>query len=80
MTDAPDNPAAMAIKARGTPIEIVVVAKRCIYINDYRVAGAKPWVSENLPQHSFNVTLGDIIDALPRKQLLAMLAARKAKP
>ena len=67
-----DDPREIA-KGLETPIEITVVGKRCVYINDYRVAGGKPWVSENLPQHSFNVTLKDILDALPRKTVRAIL-------
>lgn len=31
-------------------VELVVVGKRCVYLNDYRLAGNKPYVSENL-QH-----------------------------
>jgi len=45
-------------------VEIVVVGQRCVYINDYRVAGRKPYVSENLPQHSFWVDPSEIIRAL----------------
>jgi hypothetical protein len=30
-------------------IEITIVGKRCIYINDYRVQGGKSYVSQSLP-------------------------------
>lgn len=52
-------------------IEITVVGKRCVYINDYRVAGAKPYVSENLLQHSFNVQRSEIFRALGVKEPLS---------
>lgn len=45
-------------------VEITVVGRRCVYINDYRVVGGKPYVSENLPSHSFKCTVKDILDAL----------------
>ena len=52
-------------------VEIVIVGKRCVYINDYRVAGAKPYVSENLPQHSFIVPRDEIIRALGLQAIAA---------
>lgn len=33
---------------------------RCVYLNNYRIAGAKPYVSENLPQSEFSVSLENI--------------------
>lgn len=60
-----------------TPIEVSVVAKRCVYVNDYRIAGSKPYHSENLPSHQFTSTLKDIIDAFSEDQLLAAIAERK---
>lgn len=59
-------------------IEIVVVSKRCVYINDYRVAGDKPYVSENLPQHSFTVSVQQIINALPAAIQTALHATESA--
>ena len=55
------------------------MAKRCVYINDYRVAGAKPYVSENLPQHSLKTTLGSVLDAFTEKQIRAALREAKAR-
>lgn len=46
-------------------ITLTVVGKRCVYLNDHRVAGSKPYVSENLPEHSFQITMQDILSALP---------------
>ena len=47
-------------------IEITVVGSRCVYVNDTRVAGNKPYVSENLPQWSFTVDEDEILRALGR--------------
>ena len=60
-------------------IEICVVGRRCIYINDYRVAGGKPWVSENLPQWSFHVDPKEILDALPLAAVKDYLTVRSAR-
>ena len=57
-------------------IEICVVGKRCVYINDYRVAGSKPYVTENLPQHTFNVNVADILDAFSTEQIEAYLVSK----
>ncbi len=57
-------------------IELTVVGKRCVYLNDYRIAGGKPYVSENIPQHSFTITIGDVLAALP--QVAKALRARAA--
>lgn len=38
-------------------IEVSIVAKRCVYVNDYRIAGSEPYVSEGLPSHSIKTTL-----------------------
>ena len=58
-------------------IEVCIVGKRCVYINDYRVAGAKPYVSENLPQHSFHVPIKEIFDAFSTEQIEAELIRRR---
>ena len=58
-------------------IEICVVGERCVYINDFRVAGGKPYVSENLPQHSFHVLAQDIFEAFSTDQIEAELKRRE---
>lgn len=58
-------------------IEICVVGKRCVYINDFRVAGGKPYVSENLPQHLFHVLAQDIFEAFSTDQIKAELKRRE---
>lgn len=56
-----------------TPVEVSVVGKRCVYVNDYRIAGSKPYVSENLPSHDFKTTLRKVLDAFTRDQIRAAL-------
>lgn len=60
------------------PIEVSVVAKRCVYVNDYRICGGKPYFSENLPQHDFKTTLGNVLSAFREEDVVAYFAERKA--
>jgi hypothetical protein len=68
------RPKAMAEK----PIEVSVVGKRCVYVNDYRICGSKPYVSENLPWHDFTTSMGDVLSAFREEDVLAYFAERKA--
>ena len=61
------------------PIEIIVVGSRCVYMNDYRVAGSKPYVSENLPHQTFRATLEDILDAFALDDLQKAVDERIAR-
>jgi hypothetical protein len=61
----------------GVLVEVQVVAKRCVYLNHYRIAGAKPYFTEHLPSHTLKCTLRDIIDAFPEDQLLAAITERR---
>jgi hypothetical protein len=61
------------------PIEIQVVGSRCVYVNDYRVAGGKAWNSEGLPHQTFRTTLSDLLDAFTLKELQDAVAERQAK-
>lgn len=51
-------------------IEVVIIGGkvRCIYLNDYRIAGSKPYVSENGSVETFKVPLGEIRRNLKRKK------------
>lgn len=60
-------------------VELTVVGSRCVYLNDHRIAGSKPYVSENLPQHSFQVRVGEIINAIPALAPKPTLAATNAQ-
>lgn len=60
------------------PVEILIVEKRCVYINNHRVAGAKPYVSEKLPTLALRTTLGEILAAFPDWEIEAAMAERKA--
>ena len=64
--------------ARNTPVEVNVVARRCVYVNNYRVAGSKPYVSEGLPSHTLQTTLGNVLDAFTEKQIRAALREKRA--
>lgn len=63
----------------GKAIEVSVVGRRCVYLNDYRIAGGKPYASENLPHHELTTTLGDVISAFSEDDLLAAIAERKQR-
>jgi hypothetical protein len=62
-----------------TPVEVCVVGRRCVYVNNYRIAGGKPYVSENLPSHSLNTTLGEVLDAFTPAQIRKALAEKAAR-
>ena len=60
-------------------IEVTVVAKRCVYLNNHRIAGGKPYVSECLPQHTLKSSLAKVIEAFPEADILAALKERKER-
>ena len=72
--DARPTEAALDVKT-----EVQVVGTRCVYVNDYRIAGGKPYYSENLPNHSFEATVRDVLEAFPDRVLQAALRERKAR-
>lgn len=61
------------------PIEVDVVGRRCIYVNSCRIAGGKPYVSENLPSHTLKTTLGQVLDAFREDDILLALAEKRAR-
>lgn len=60
-------------------VEVMVVAKRCVYVNDRRIAGGKPYYSENLPSHTLRTKLGDVLNAFTDKEIRAALREQKAE-
>jgi len=62
-----------------TPVEVTVVGRRCVYVNDYRIAGGKPYVSEQLPSHVLKTTLGDILEAFGEREIRKALREKKAR-
>lgn len=50
-------------------IEVVIICGkvRCIYLNDYRIAGSKPYVTEHGSVETFKVPIGEIRRNLKRK-------------
>lgn len=49
----------------------------CVYLNDYRIAGGKPWGGGNI-QKTWRVTLKDIASAVPAVSALAAFAGYAA--
>lgn len=64
-------------KKCGREITIDIVADRCIYINNHRVQGDKPYHSENLPTKTKKVSVRDIMDAFSETEIRAYLKEKK---
>lgn len=45
-------------------IELTIVEGRCIYLNNKRVKGGKPYYSERLPQKDYEIEKSEIVEAL----------------
>lgn len=45
-------------------VDLTVVQGRCVYLNNKRIAGNKPYVSENLPHTFYKVPVEDVLSAL----------------
>lgn len=58
-------------------IEVSVVSTRCVYVNDHRVAGSKPYASEQLAQKNFKTTVREVLDAFTEAELLAHVFERR---
>lgn len=58
-------------------IEVSVVGDRCVYVNDHRVAGGKPYISENLPTRAKRTTVRQVLDAFSEAEILAYLFERR---
>lgn len=50
-------------------VEVVTIGGKvvCVYVNDHRVAGRKPYVSEGGVHTTFKVPIGEIRQKLKRK-------------
>lgn len=59
-------------------IDIDIVGNRCIYINDHRVQGGKPYASENLPKTTKKTTVRDVLEAFSVQEIHAYLEERIA--
>ena len=59
-------------------IEIDIVGNRCVYINNHRVEGGKPYASENLPSKIKKTTVREVLDAFSRDDILAYLEEKIA--
>jgi hypothetical protein len=78
-----DHPAYWAARPTEIALDaetaVQVVGTRCVYVNDYRVAGGKPYYSEGLPNQRFKTTIRDVLDAFPDRILEAALREREAQ-
>ena len=54
-------------------IDITIVGSRCVYINDHRVQGGKPYVSENLSHDVRKTKLREVLDAFTVEKIKAYL-------
>lgn len=54
-------------------IEVRVVAQRCIYLNDRRVAGGKPFISENLSSFAKKTSVRQVLAAFSDDEIIAYL-------
>lgn len=61
------------------PVDVDVVARRCVYVNDFRIAGSKPYHSENLPSHTLKTTLGDVLNAFTNEEIRKALDEQEAR-
>lgn len=59
-------------------IEIRIVGKRCIYINDYRVQGNKPYDSENITTEVRKTTVREVLEAFTEEEINAYLQEKIA--
>lgn len=60
-------------------IEIHIVGTRCIYLNGRRIAGGKPYVSENLPSRTMKLKVRDALGAFSEAEILAYLNERRER-
>jgi hypothetical protein len=54
-------------------VEVCIVGRRCVYVNNFRIAGGKPYVSESLPQHILKTSLRDVLSAFSAAEIRAAL-------
>lgn len=59
-------------------INIEIVGSRCVYINNHRVQGGKPYVSENLKSDVRKTTVRDVLEAFSVAEIHAYLEERIA--
>lgn len=64
-------------KVLDAEIAVQVVGRRCVYLNDHRIAGGKPYYTENLPNHRFSTTVRDALAAFSDDILRAALRERE---
>lgn len=61
-------------------VELTVVEGRCVYLNNHRIAGNKPYVSENLRHSFYQVPVDDVLSALGSTIEQSSIVAATVKP
>lgn len=57
-------------------ITIDIVGNRCLYLNDYRIWGGKPYYSENLPTRSLELTMREAMEAFSIEEMQECIKER----
>lgn len=60
-------------------ITVDVVGTRCVYLNQHRIAGAKPYVSEGLSSRSMTLTVREALAAFSEREIEAYLREKRAR-
>lgn len=60
-------------------ITVDMVGTRCVYLNDHRIVGGKPYVSEGLTQRSMNLNVREALNAFSVAELEAYIAEKKER-
>ena len=58
-------------------ITVDIVGARCVYLNNFRIAGSKPYVSENLPERSLRLTIRDALAAFSDEEMESFIKERQ---
>lgn len=76
--NAPPKP----VSSRAITVDVVCQGSgngfRCVYVNNFRIVGGKPWVAENLPTSGKKTTIGDVLSAFSQEDIAAYLAEQEA--
>ena len=60
-------------------VEVSFVGDRCVYLNNYRIAGGKPYHSENLPYRAKMTTVREALSAFSEADIVAYLNERRER-
>ncbi len=60
-------------------IELDIVGTRCVYLNQFRIAGGKPYASQNLPSRTMKLKVRDALEAFSEEEIIAYLHERRER-